>query len=249
MFERIRRRLKNFVVQDGVLEWMFLLFLVLAMFGVGPTILLAWKASGGFFNIWVLDGAHRWEQLLAIATVALAMATALLAIVGYLALFAAVHHVKKVETASRGELLLSLERQVTNQSMIEAQNLLLALFLSCHLPIKTDQEDLDHPEVISRVGKSCHQKLEAMRHDDIENYHRLFRNCEFVETIGIMVNKGYVDIEDVVSRFEVGIERVHACFNEHLKERRKESWASHLFFQHIEELYEDVRVLRAQKST
>jgi hypothetical protein len=234
---------------------LFLLFLMLGLFGILPTLVLTWKSTEGWPNpievaltIWTLDQPAKWHQVLAIATVSLACATLIVGLVGFFAFIAAIYHVERAERASRADLLLNLERQAMSPGMIEAQHELLELFSSSWKAIRDHSEDLTHDEMIRKISAICQAKLAELRNKDDKRYHLLFRNCEFLETVGIMVKQGYVDIEDVVSRFEVGIERVHACFDLHLKERRNESWASDLFFQHISELYDKVRMLRERKA-
>lgn len=248
-------RARQFIYQYPMLFIIFALFILLSLLGLLPTLVLTWRASSGwpnpweiFKNIWILEEAEKWHQLLAVSTVALTMATSLMGLVGFLALFGAMHHVRKVETASRAELLLNLERQVTNPEMVKAQEYLSKLFLESREKIQKVYPDLDHMEMVEKISEKCHQELNNMRKIDDEKYHVIFRNCEFFETVGIMVKQRYVDLEDIISRFEVGIERVYTCFNYHLEERRKESWASQLFFKHIKELFDKVKHYREQRN-
>lgn len=132
--------------------------------------------------------------------------------------------------------------------MIVAQRELLDLFSAASRAVESSSQPATHEQTIKNISKYCEKHLAEMREYQEERYHVLFRNCEFFETVGIMVEQDYVDIEDIVSRFEVGIERVFACFDLHLKERRKESWASELFFQHLSQLYDKVRTLREGKA-
>jgi hypothetical protein len=245
----------KFVLEDSVLSILFVLFVVLSVGGLAPTLVLTWQASGGWPNvwevvksIWKLDESHKWDQLLAVSTVALTMATSLLGLVGFFPLLGAVRHVRSLETASRAELLLNLERQVTNTEMVKAQDYLAQLFSEAKEKIRKEFPDLDHMQMVDKISVECNRALNYMRLYDNKTYHVIFRNCEFFETVGIMVTQGYVDLEDIISRFEVGIERVHTCCDRHLKERRRESWASQLFFKHIGSLFEKVKSCREQRN-
>lgn len=244
-----------FLKRNPFILFLLVMFFILGLFGILPSLILTWKTSVDWPNpIWVfwslaeLDSKHRWEQILAVSTVALTCATLIVSLVGFFAFIGAIYHVERAERASRADLLLNLERQAMSSGMIVAQRELLVLFSTALDVVKSNNQDLTHDQVIKKVGEFCENALTQMRIDEEEKYHILFRNCEFLETVGIMVRQEYVDIKDIVSRFEVGIERVFACFDLHLRERRNESWASALFFQHISGLYDEVRTLRERKA-
>ncbi|TVR84864.1 MAG: hypothetical protein EA405_00435 [Rhodospirillales bacterium] len=255
LFQKLNeKKFLNFIGYDWVLIILFLGFVLVALFGLLPSILLTWDASdtfafekGFYTKLSKLDTEDKnWPQITAIATVAQAFGTVLLGLVGFFALFGAIQHLRKVETASRAELLTNLEQQATTADMLFAQASLYEIFSESEKSVKgeyflepvTDQQKLN---IIKDISIECHNKLNALHESSFswnrEKYHILFRSCEFFETIGIMVEQGYVDIEDVISRFEVGIERVYACFGYHLYKRRAHMWASPQFFRHIPTLY------------
>lgn len=240
-----------FLKRNPFIKFLLGMFMILGLFGILPSLILTWKTSAGWPNAFKvlgslaeLDTSHRWEQILAVSTVALTCATLILGLVGFCAFIGAMYHVERAERASRADLLLNIERQAMSPGMIVAQRELLDLFSAAWRAVKIGSQPAPHEQIIKSISKYCEKQLAEMREYQEEKYHVLFRNCEFFETVGIMVEQKYVDIEDIVSRFEVGIERVFACFDLHLKERRNEVWASELFFQHLSQLYDKVRTLR-----
>jgi len=185
-----------------------------------------------------------WEEPLkvtAYGTVSIAAGTVLLATSAYLAFIVAYIHLDKFTDVSKASFLLDLERQSTSEIMLEAQTVLTLELQMIKAEVAESNPDFGEEARDKEIGKKFNIRLQGYRHSVIleENltYHLLMRNCDFFETIGVMVNKGYIDIDDVASRFEVAITRIHQCFQQHIEDRHNEMWASKKLFWHIDYLY------------
>jgi membrane protein implicated in regulation of membrane protease activity len=212
-----------------------ILFLLLYLGGLLPTLILVWTSPESLLN-W-----EDWEKVTAYGTVSLSVGTALLAISAFLALFVARNHLDKVAEVSKASFLLDLEKQSTSEPMIKAQTTLAETWQEIEINVSKSYPTFGEEAKHRKISEEFHSKLQDCRFgkntDEHSKYHELMRNCDFFETVGVMVDKRYIDIEDVASRFEIAITRVHQCFQYHIEQRRIEMWASRKLFQHIEPLY------------
>ncbi len=238
------------LITGGLLKWSWFLgaglFVALFLGGLLPMLRVLFDTLPDpvLRSVWEADADLKncgWDKVTAYGTVSLSVGTALLATAAFLAFVVAKKNLDEMAFVRKAMFLLDLERQSTSPQMLQAQYALDSEQRQIHAAVTEEQPVLGGDAKENEIGERFHTVLQEYRKSpdakEVKRYHVLMRNCDFFETIGVLVDKNYIDIDDVASRFEIGITRVHQCFYHHIAYRRKEIWASRKLFQHIESLH------------
>ncbi len=91
---------------------------------------------------------------------------------------------------------------------------------------------LDDASKAVKLREAFAEKLAELRRTNIKVYSNLLRFCGFFETVGLMVDLGYVELTDIVKLYKGPILDINRCFGQHIQERQNESGVPEGFLEH-----------------
>ncbi|MGZ3765954.1 MAG: hypothetical protein ACXVA2_14895 [Mucilaginibacter sp.] len=199
-----------------------------------------------FFLLWILHLSDKYisiqesqtsdnaksSELIALASIAFVVVGFGALIGGSLNAYESQRQRSESNNTKRMESLLMLNSRAMDPVYLEAETMLLMLLHQ----LSDVQKKYEHiPDEIGKAiqkGFDVHKKLEKLRQsskiEDIQNYYKYMRNCEFFEIAGLMV-RNTVELEDIKSRYGSGIKRVYVSFYIHNLLRGKEEGQHPLF--------------------
>jgi hypothetical protein len=132
-----------------------------------------------------------------------------------------VYRQQRVRIAN-AQLLLELDNRWDSKDMHGSR----LIFARTHNAI-TQKVGGDHPIVKDGERKKFIQEawaeeLQKKRGESPQEYAKLMDICGFFETVGLMVDKNYIQFGDVVELFGGPIDNVGTCFGGHIAAREKE---------------------------
>lgn len=148
---------------------------------------------------------------------------------------------------SRATFLLELDRRWDTPEVNKSLRSFRAI---CDEELKRAASSSPQGDESTRVSMAVAAftiRLREMRNDDSqrERYNDLLTLPNLLETIGVMVKKGYVGIEDIADLFERSILDFGMFFKDHICERREEPGVPKRFLQNAVLLADRVAQLRS----
>jgi len=145
-------------------------------------------------------------------------------------------HRKQEVRLANATFLLELDRRWDSPEMGQTRDLLLKLrddiskLVSSKFPLASDAERSE------RIRDEFAVILRQMREQDRVQYLVLLRICGFFETAGLMVKKGFISEDVILSLFKGPVLSIDTCFRAHIEERQKEMGVPKGFFEHALDL-------------
>ena len=186
---------------------------------------------------------HSLEVVYWLANVAIA------GVAGY-ALWFAYHQVMAARRSNEATLkqahatfLLELDRRWDSEEMFQCRVQLLIMRDGILARVGAEHARLDDNAKARKIGEEFAKDLKALRDSELENYLVVLRMCGFFETVGLMVKKEYVALDDITSLFKGSIIAMGTYFSRHIEERQKEMGVPGGFFENALYLVDEVENL------
>ena len=171
--------------------------------------------------------------------VAAYLATIVFASTAIIAAMIARHHWKELREANiaavkqaKASFLLELDRRFEGEKMIHTREALLEMRDTLTIKISGSHQLLDDHHRTEKLNSEFHKELEKLRISDRSKYTTLMRFCGFFETVGLMVELGYIELEDMIKLFKGPILAIDACYRLHISERQKEMGVPEGLYKH-----------------
>ena len=215
------------------MRWLWLLIGLLAGVAVGTNAYIAvWFPRGWALS---LESASHLSQtlLLIVAIVALLYASGQVR---------AVHQSNQVSlNIGWATLLLELDRRWEGPELLDTRQLVTEITEELTEKIGHDHPRLDDMGKVGQLGEEFAKRLDQMRSDDLTNYLLVMRFCGFFETVGLMVEQGYVPLDEIDRLFRGPVLTVGTCFRRHIDARQNETGVPIGLFEHALSLADRVK--------
>ncbi|MCP1336406.1 DUF4760 domain-containing protein [Futiania mangrovi] len=146
---------------------------------------------------------------------------------------------------ARADFLLELDGRWEAPDMREARE----LFAQINEEIRGEvAAQALHGNDSARQARMCTawlERLRKLRTSDAKSYNTLMRLCNFFETVGVMVARGYVSERDLDALLRGPILHVGATFRGHIQEREKETGVVAGLYEHALKLSDRISRLNA----
>lgn len=211
--------------------WLAAALIIGGLIGANSTV-ANWFPTGWSIT---LEGADHFSQIL-------------LLVVASLALVYAFHQVKAAHAANRqslnigwATLLLELDGRWEGHELrtarVEIQKMVEKL---------TDIVGLNNPRLgddhkKQMLGEEFTKLLNDLQETDISNYSTIMRVCGFFETVGVMVEKNYIPLNEIDRLFRGPILTIDTCFRPHIEERQKETGVPSGMYEHALSLADKIK--------
>lgn len=94
---------------------------------------------------------------------------------------------------------------------------------------------------LSFMRQRCTQTIEEMRRQDPRGYSRLMRVLGFFETVGVMVKRNYIALDEIDRLFRGPILDIDMFFRDHIEQRGRETGVPDGLYEHALYLVSEVR--------
>ena len=133
---------------------------------------------------------------------------------------------------AHAEFLLALDTRWDGAEMTACRSAIIKLRDSIH-----DEVAKGHPQAADArrnniAGEKFSEKLQEIREQKFEEYQVLMRICGFFETAGLMVKRGYVKSDDIVSLFKGPILVIDTCYRKNIDLRSQETGVPNGMYEH-----------------
>ena len=88
--------------------------------------------------------------------------------------------------------------------------------------VDTDYPNLTTEQKIRKRSEECAAYLHSLRHSDPEHYNDIISILGFFETLGYIVDKGYISASDIVNLFGPPIQSLDELCWDHIQKRIEE---------------------------
>lgn len=142
----------------------------------------------------------------------------------------AAHEVSASQDANRlaylqscAAFLMGLDDRWHSAGLLKARTMIAKFRDEIIDSISSQHPRLDDKRRKDQIGKAFAVKLADLRENAIGDYVTIMEYCGFLETVGLMVKRKYVDIEDIDSLFRGPILGIEFYFSTHIADRQKET--------------------------
>jgi len=146
---------------------------------------------------------------------------------------------RSVEVA-KATFLLNLDQQWNSPEMIVSRQEFWTLREHIADVVATKYGGLADGARQTKISELFADELQALRKADLKQYLKIMRMCGFFETVGLVVDRGYVPMDDFKALYQGPIESIGTCFRLHIENRGKESGVPKGLFEHALSLCDQV---------
>lgn len=133
-------------------------------------------------------------------------------------------------------LLMELDKRWDSGEMQRARRAFQDTFEQVNGVVASNHPNLRDTEKDQKIREEWTKTLGEMRKSAKPTYARLMIICGFFETVGLMVKREYISIDDALDLFAGPIINVGRCFRGHIKDREKEMGVPSGLYEHALEL-------------
>lgn len=181
-------------------------------------------------------------------SVAADWATIILVFVAVGALAYAAKEVSAAHTAnhlaylqSKATFLLEVDRRWDSQEMVNSRSLIRTVRDDLMKLVASKYSQLDDAHKAEKLGDEFAKALAEMRKNDPNNYVLMLRYCGFFETVGVMVQREYIPLDDIDALFRGPILAVDTCLRSHISQRQNETGVPKGLFEHALFLADEIK--------
>lgn len=137
---------------------------------------------------------------------------------------------------ARATFLLELDRRWDGTEMVAARKLLSKTLGEAKETVSRANHLANDGERERLVGIEFSRTLAALRSTDTDAYQALMSICGFFETAGLMVKRGYVPADDLISLFGGPLATAGTCYRSHIQDRQNETGVLAGLYEHALDL-------------
>lgn len=123
---------------------------------------------------------------------------------------------------ANAQLLMHLDNRWDSHDLHNSRLSFRAMRNAIHAKIGSENPRVGDAERKNLMKQEWANNLREKRANDPEGYSRLMAMCGFFETVGLMVQREYIQIDDVLELFLGPIIDIDMCFGGHIAELEKE---------------------------
>jgi hypothetical protein len=180
------------------------------------------------------------------------MAQSVILIVAVVALLYARAEVKEsrrnsaiIATQAQATFLLRLVDEWNSPEVREARKCFVIHSTKVKQDVFSHNNHLKDSEIMSEVKERFRVEIRKMKEEDIVgDYSTLMLMCSFFETVGLLVRKKYVDINDIDALFRGPILNISTYFAPHIKDRQREKDSAPGMYENVLYLASEIEQLK-----
>lgn len=224
------------------MKWLWLVvgvLLGLALAVIHKQLLAEWFPAGGSLS---LETADRISQigLFFIAVAALLYARG--------QVHAARDDIEQTLKLSQASFLFNLDQKWDSPEMLESRKIFRNLHSDLTALVASKYPLLDDAHKVVKLGEELVATLDQMRQQDLNNYATVMRVCGFFETVGLMVERGYIPLDEIDGMLRGPILQIKTCFGPHIRVRQNETGVPAGLYEHALQLADLVEARSPPKS-
>jgi len=166
-------------------------------------------------NILIVAGPHSLEILAWIALI-------VTAITAVYAMFYARHQIQAARDNTKAIFLADLDRRWEGAEMKEARSKWRVLRNEIIVQVDKNHAHLNPGEKLKKRGQTCASKLHGMLINDVEGYTHIISILGFYETIGYLIFREFLTVEDIVELYGDSIREYDTLCFDHIEKRRRD---------------------------
>lgn len=139
-------------------------------------------------------------------------------------------------------LLLELDARWEGQALLDSRKIVTEIKEELTEKIGQDHPRLDDVHKAEKLGQEFGKRLAETRSGDLGKYLLIMRFCGFFETVGLMVDRGYMPLTEMDRLFRGPILTVDACFRTHISARQNETGVPVGLYEHALSLADRVKL-------
>lgn len=140
-----------------------------------------------------------------------------------LGVWLAVYQLRAIKKQAKATFLLELDRRFEDDQMSEARQLLHDNLTQIKARVGERHNIANDKERMGRVRLEFAELLKTWQKAEYERYSKIMRFVSFFETVGVMVEQKYVDMDAIDGLLRGPIAHVDLCFRLHIQERQNET--------------------------
>jgi hypothetical protein len=135
----------------------------------------------------------------------------------------------EMQKTTRAAVLLSLDERWENEPMLACRTNLEEMIIEVRVEAAKRWRGQSESEIRRRSGDLYAERLAVMADENRQKYMQLLRICGFFETVGCVVQSGYIPTEDVLDLLRVSIRMAGVVFEPHIKKLLEDGAPSDFF--------------------
>lgn len=133
---------------------------------------------------------------------------------------------------ANAQLLMELDNRWDSIEMLRARSIFNAMKEAISAQVGTNNPRVGDDARKDLVQLAWQAALQAKRTNVPNEYRRLMSICGFFETVGLMVHKDYIMIDDVLELFLGPVVDIERCFGGHIEDLAKEAGVPDGLYRH-----------------
>lgn len=123
---------------------------------------------------------------------------------------------------SRASFLMEIDLRWDSDELRRARKLLHALTDEINIDTTRKHSTATAEQRDKAVKRAWAERLRRKREENLDDYMALMAICGFFETVGLMVERKYIELDEIESLLKGPILAVERCFAEHIQDRNAE---------------------------